>query len=122
MAMYRFSSSIALLLKSGVPMLETMHTLIGVFHTSPIYREALVPAQAQVASGRPLAASLEETGLFTSMLTNMVRIGEESGQLAVGDGADRALLQGEDGDPGPQGHQDARADHHHGHGHRRSPA
>jgi type IV pilus assembly protein PilC len=83
MAAYKFSSSIALLLKSGVPMLETMHTLIGVFHTSPIYRKALLLAQAKVASGRPLAASLEEANLFPSMLTNMVRIGEESGQLAL---------------------------------------
>ena len=33
--------------------------------------------------GRPLAASLEETGLFSSMLTNMVRTGEESGQLSA---------------------------------------
>ena len=82
MAMYKFSSSIALLLKSGVPMLETMHTLTGVFHTNPLYRKALQSAQAKVASGRPLAAVLEETGLFPSMMTDMVRIGEESGQLA----------------------------------------
>lgn len=83
MAMYKFASSIALLLKSGVPMLETMGTLIGVFHTNPIYRKALLVAQGKVASGRPLAASLEESGLFPSMMTNMVRIGEESGQLAA---------------------------------------
>jgi type IV pilus assembly protein PilC len=83
MAMYKFASSIALLLKSGVPMLETMGTLIGVFHTNPIYRKALTVAQSKVASGRPLAASLEESGLFPTMMTNMVRIGEESGQLAT---------------------------------------
>ena len=83
MAMYRFASSIALLLKSGVPMLETMGTLIGVFQKNPIYRKAPIQAQSRVASGRPLAASLEETGLFSPMLTNMVRIGEESGQLAL---------------------------------------
>ena len=82
MAMYRFASSIGLLLKSGVPMLETMTTLVSVFQNSPIYRDALIRAQSRVASGRPLAASLEETGLFPSMMTNMVRIGEESGQLA----------------------------------------
>lgn len=81
-AMYRFSNSIALLLKSGIPMLETLTTLEGVFHTSPVYRDALARVHARVAAGRPLAASLEETGLFTSMLCNMVRIGEESGQLA----------------------------------------
>jgi type IV pilus assembly protein PilC len=83
MAMYRFSSNIALLLKSGVPMLETMTTLVSVFQTSPIYRRALSAARARVASGRPLAVALEETGLFPTMMTNMVRIGEESGQLSL---------------------------------------
>jgi len=81
-AMYRFASNMALLLKSGIPMLETLSALKGVFHTNPIYREALDRVQARVAAGRPLGVSLEETKLFTTMITNMVRIGEESGQLA----------------------------------------
>jgi type II secretory pathway component PulF len=83
MAMYRFASNISLLLKSGVPMLETIQTLIGVFQTNPIYRKALIQAQGRVAAGRPLASSLDETGLFPSMITNLVRVGEESGQLAL---------------------------------------
>jgi type IV pilus assembly protein PilC len=81
MAMYRFASNIALLLKSGIPMLETMSVLSGVFHQNPIYRDAIDKAKNRVAAGRPLAVALEETGLFTTMITNMVRIGEESGQL-----------------------------------------
>jgi len=81
-AMYRFASNLALLLKSGVPMLETLSTLGGVFHTSPHYRDALARAYGRVAAGRSLASALEESGLFTTMITNMVRIGEESGQLA----------------------------------------
>jgi type IV pilus assembly protein PilC len=80
--MYRFASNISLLLKSGIPMLETLTTLEGVFHTSPIYRDALGRVQSRVSAGRPLAASLEETGLFSTLMVNMVRIGEESGQLA----------------------------------------
>jgi type IV pilus assembly protein PilC len=83
MAMYRFSSNIALLLKSGVPMLETMAALRGIFHTSPVYRDALERVRGRVAAGRPLAAALEEVGLFTPMVTNLVRTGEESGQLAL---------------------------------------
>jgi type IV pilus assembly protein PilC len=82
-AMYRFSSNIALLLKSGIPMLETLSALEGVFHTSPLYRNAMARVQARVSAGRPLAASLEETRLFTTMMSNMVKIGEESGQLAA---------------------------------------
>ncbi len=82
-AMYQFASNIALLLKSGVPMLETLGILEGVFYTTPPYRDALARVQTRVSAGRPLAASLEETGLFTTMISNMVHVGEESGQLAL---------------------------------------
>jgi type IV pilus assembly protein PilC len=82
MMMYRFASSLALLLKSGVPMLETMETLRGIFGHSPLYRDALAHVQFRIASGHSLAGSLEETGLFTTMIVNTVRTGEESGQLA----------------------------------------
>ena len=81
-AMYQFASNIALLLKSGVPMLETIEILEGVFQTSPVYREALERVHNRVSAGQSLASSLEETGLFTTMITNMVRIGEASGQLS----------------------------------------
>ena len=80
--MYRFASNIALLLKSGIPMIETLHALEGIFHENPIYRDGLARVQGRVAAGQPLAMSLAETGLFTTMMTNMVRIGEGSGQLA----------------------------------------
>jgi type IV pilus assembly protein PilC len=83
MMMYRFSSNMALLLKSGVPMMETMGTLRGIFGHSPIYRDALAHVQHRIAAGQPLASSLEETGLFTNMIINTVRTGEESGQLAA---------------------------------------
>jgi type IV pilus assembly protein PilC len=81
--MYRFASNIALLLRSGIPMMESLQTIEGVFRTSPPYRDALARVQTRVAAGRTLAASLAETGLFTTMITNMVRVGEESGQLAL---------------------------------------
>ena len=81
-AMYRFASNLSLLLKSGVPMLETIETLTTVFQASPVYRDALVDARGRVAAGRPLADSLADSNLFTTMMTHMVHIGEESSQLA----------------------------------------
>jgi type IV pilus assembly protein PilC len=81
MAMYRFASNLSLLLKSGVPMMKTMHTIKGIFQTSPIYRDALERVALRVASGKSLHSALQETGLFLPMLTSMVQVGEESGQL-----------------------------------------
>lgn len=80
-AMYRFSSNLALLIKSGVPMLETLTVMASVFRSQPSYRDAILDAQKRISAGRSLAESLEESGLFTTMMTNMVRIGEESAQL-----------------------------------------
>jgi len=80
-AMYRFSSNLALLIKSGVPMMETLTVMAAVFRSQPSYRDSILEAQQRVAAGRSLADSLEESGLFTTMMTNMVRIGEESAQL-----------------------------------------
>ncbi len=81
MAMYRFASNLALLLKSGVPMMETIHTVTGIFQTNPIYRDALLRVASRVSAGKSLHSALEETGLFLPMLTSMVQVGEESGQL-----------------------------------------
>ena len=83
MAMYRFASNLALLLKSGVPLMETMRTVKGVFQNNPIYRDALEHVTARIAAGRPLHACLRETKLFLPMLISMVQVGEESGQLAL---------------------------------------
>ncbi len=79
--MYRFASNLALLLRSGVPMLETMNTVAEVFKAQPPYYDAIDHARNRLAAGRSLADGLEESGLFTSMMVNAVRVGEESAQL-----------------------------------------
>jgi type IV pilus assembly protein PilC len=81
-AMYRFAAQAGLLLKSGVAMLDMIEGVEGVFHRNPVYRDALRIVQRRVASGRSLADALEQTGLFTGLVINMVRTGEESGRLA----------------------------------------
>jgi len=80
-AMYRFASNVSLLLKSGVPMMETLTSLATVFRNSPAYREAVMSAQKRVSAGKPLTDSLEETGLFTALMLNMIAIGEKSALL-----------------------------------------
>lgn len=70
-SMYRFASNLGLLLRSGVPMLETMDTIADVFRAQPPYYDAIVNARNRMAAGRALADGLEESGLFTSMMSTL---------------------------------------------------
>ncbi len=54
------------LLKSGVPMMETMYTIKGIFQTNPIYRDALERVALKVAAGRPLHAALDRVGIVSA--------------------------------------------------------
>jgi type IV pilus assembly protein PilC len=46
-----------------------------------VYAPALQWIYHSVGKGTSVAASLERTGIFTPMVINMVRVGEESGTL-----------------------------------------
>jgi len=82
-AMERFASNAALLLRSGLPLLETLESMQGVFHNNTVYSEAFRKIQQRVAAGGGLAPAMEQSGLFTSLVVSMTRVGEESGQLVT---------------------------------------
>jgi len=82
-SMERFASNASLLLKSGLPLLETLESMQGVFHNNTVYREAFRKIQQRVAGGGGLAPAMEQSGLFTSLVVSMTRVGEESGQLVT---------------------------------------
>ena len=80
--MEKFSTNTVLLLRGGLPLLETIGSLQGVFHNNTVYRNALGKIYQRVAGGGGLAVALEESRLFPSMVISMVKVGEESGELA----------------------------------------
>jgi type IV pilus assembly protein PilC len=80
-SMEKFATNMVLLLKSGLPLLETITALSGVFHNNTVYREAMSRIHKRVSGGNGLAPAMEESGLFTSMMISMVRVGEESGEM-----------------------------------------
>ena len=73
--------NLALLIRSGLPLHEAIHSLKGIFESNVVYQASLMSVDKRVASGGTLAAGLEESGVFTAFVTRMVRIGEESGTL-----------------------------------------
>lgn len=80
-AMYRFSSNLALLLKSGVPILDSLRVMANVYSREPAYRDAMEHSMRRLAAGCTLADTLEESGVFTTMMVSAVRIGEQSAML-----------------------------------------
>ena len=82
-AMEKFSSNLALLLRAGMPLLESLHALDGVFEKNVPYRDALTQVQKRVSSGGNLCTGLSETKLFTPILMTLIKVGEESGQLPL---------------------------------------
>ena len=82
-SMERFATNMVLLLRSGLPLLDAISSLRGVFQNNTVYRDALRRIEQHVSAGAGLATSMEESGLFTPLVVSMVRVGEESGQLAA---------------------------------------
>jgi type II secretory pathway component PulF len=79
----RFSRTLSILLKSGVPIIETLDVSADAL-TQPKWREAAKGFSAKVARGKALSeVFMDEKGMFPVILAQAVRTGEESGSLDV---------------------------------------
>jgi len=80
-SMQRFSQNVSILLDAGVPVLETIDAMKGIYSYNPVYQTAMKKVAQHVGRGGNLSDALGSTGLFTAFLENMSRIGEQSGTL-----------------------------------------
>ncbi len=76
----RITRTLGSLLKSGVPMLTAID-IVGSVSGNRTFSDALQAIRAKLEQGRPLAASLEESGLFPQLSIQMIRVGEQTGEL-----------------------------------------
>jgi type IV pilus assembly protein PilC len=76
----RFCSTLALLLHSGIPLLQA---LAVVKHVSDNYQlaEAVSRAEESIIQGHGLAVPLGVSGIFPPMVIKLITIGEQSGSL-----------------------------------------
>ena len=82
-SMEKFATNLALLLRAGMPLLESLYALDGLFEKNLPYRECLTEINKRVSSGGTLAAGMGEAKLFTPIMITLIRVGEESGQLPL---------------------------------------
>jgi type II secretory pathway component PulF len=76
----RFSDTLALLLESGVPVMEALAITKGIINNK--YVEKLLEVAIQrVAEGDSLGTALKASHIFPPMVSYMISVGEESGEL-----------------------------------------
>ncbi|WOO42841.1 type II secretion system F family protein [Rubellicoccus peritrichatus] len=80
-AISRFARTFGTLLSSGVPILQALQITKEIIGNSVI-ESALEKVHDRVRDGEPLAAPLEQQRVFPTMVTSMIDVGEETGELA----------------------------------------
>jgi type IV pilus assembly protein PilC len=78
----RTCRTMSLLLQSGLPLLDALDIATNVAGNRTVER-ALVTVTQGVKNGATLADMMQQTGAFTSLVTQLVAAGEESGALAA---------------------------------------
>lgn len=81
-AMSRFARTFAALLRSGVPILETLR-IVGQSSGNKIVEHAIERAASTIERGDNLALALGQHAIFPPMLVRMVSAGEQTGKVDV---------------------------------------
>jgi type IV pilus assembly protein PilC len=79
-ALARWSRTFAGTVASGVPILQSI-TITGQTSGNAVIEEAMDDVYASVKSGGSIHAPIEANDVFPSMISHMVSVGEETGQL-----------------------------------------
>nr|WP_300094692.1 type II secretion system F family protein [Sedimentibacter sp.] len=80
LAASRFSRTLSTLVESGVPLLSGLEAVSTIVGNEKIKRLILC-AREDVRKGSSLSCSLRNNNVFPPMVHNMIKIGEESGEL-----------------------------------------
>jgi general secretion pathway protein F len=76
----RFGFPLGMLISNGVPLVAALSVAREALD-HPAIAAAVGDVEKQVKEGKSFAAPLSETGMFPTLATHLVRIGEESGKL-----------------------------------------
>jgi type II secretory pathway component PulF len=79
-AVARFTRTLGTLTSAGLPILDGLRITRDTLGNAAL-AQAIDAVQEQVASGKPLADPLEQSGLFPPLLVQVVNLGERSGKL-----------------------------------------
>ena len=76
----RFAYALAMLLKSGVPVLESL-AVVALSVDNHLYRKKIFAFKEKISKGQSLSACFRAEKIFPAVLANMAAVGEEGGEL-----------------------------------------
>lgn len=79
-AIAKFSRTLATLIKSGVNIMDALET-VGKTSGNKVVEEAIMASRKSIQEGQRFAEPLKKSDVFPPMVTQMISIGEESGNL-----------------------------------------
>jgi len=81
LALSRFSHNLALLFRSGIPMIDCLRMLPALVG-NPVVAEAISRSADEVAEGAGLAESFARHNVFESLVLRMLAVGESTGDMS----------------------------------------
>jgi type IV pilus assembly protein PilC len=80
MIVARVTQTLSIILSAGLPLVDALNISANITNNLH-YTEAILTTRTALTEGHPLQRTLENTGLFPNMMTQIVGMGEASGQL-----------------------------------------
>lgn len=80
MAVAKFSRTFSTLVKSGVPILVSLE-IVAKTSGNRIVEEAIEKSRLSIREGEPIAQPLSASNIFPPMVTRMISVGEQTGEL-----------------------------------------
>ena len=80
LAVAKFSRTFSTLVKSGVSVLSALD-IVSKTSGNKVVEEAVVNCSKSVRDGEPISRPLAKSGVFPPMVTRMINVGEQTGQL-----------------------------------------
>jgi type IV pilus assembly protein PilC len=81
LAMSRFSRNLGILLSVGVPVMQAL-AVVGETTGNEVINAAMRDVQSAIRDGLPMSTALRRHKTFPEMVTQMIEVGEESGQIS----------------------------------------
>ncbi len=78
----RVARTLSTMFGAGVPLVDALES-VAAASGNRVYHNGIINVRNEVSTGRTLETSMAQTGLFPSMVLQMVSTGEESGELEL---------------------------------------